>query len=271
MVMLHGFAANKDNWVRFARSVPNEYHLIAADLPTPGNTSFDPHQRYDAQSMTTLLAGFLGQVADRPIHLIGNSLGGWVASLYAAEHPDRLLTLTLMDPPGVLPPVASDLQLRLLEGVNPLIVREPADFETLLDFVFHREPFLPWPLRSELADHHTTRVSINNKVWQDLGEHMTDITPLMDRLHIPVLLIWGQQDRIIHVSSMGVFNRHMTDLRVVIREETGHAPIAELPAQTAGYLTSLLSGEMAAGFDIIAPRERNLKVQFGGRPDSRSR
>tara|TARA_Y100000588_G_C13931904_1_gene786154 strand:+ start:266 stop:568 length:303 start_codon:yes stop_codon:yes gene_type:complete len=100
---------------------------------------------------------------------------------------------------------------------------------------------------------------------------MTDITPLMDRLHMPVLLIWGQQDRILHVSSVGVFKRHLTNLRVVIMEETGHAPMAELPAQTAGYVNSLLSGEMAGGFDIMAPREDNLKVQSGGRPESRSR
>ena len=104
IVLLHGFAANKDNWVRFVRHLPRSYPVLIFDLPGHGDSSFDPQKSYDAFALTERIAVAFEQLGLKRFHLAGNSLGGWVATLYAIDHPEKMLTLGLFesswDPPS---------------------------------------------------------------------------------------------------------------------------------------------------------------------------
>ena len=262
IVLVHGFAADKDNWVRFARRLPRGYRVIALDLPGHGDSSFDPNATYDATTFAKSLTRVAEELDLAQFHLVGNSLGGWIATLYAADNPNKVLTLSLIDSAGVVPPKPSELQLAMLDGDNPLLVETEEDFERLMDFVFYRQPFLPWPLRPAMARSFTQRSAINRKIWDDVSANLDDVVPLLGTLSMPVLVVWGEQDRVLHVSSVDVYRRHVPDIRTVVMTECGHAPMAERPDETAGYVTGFLAGEYAAGLRITTPRASQIDVQL---------
>ena len=239
VLLLHGFAVDKDNWLRFARHL-SEYRVIAPDLPGHGGSSFDPYAIYSFSQQSVWLAQFIEQLALPPLHLVGNSMGGGIALLLAEQRPQALLSLTLMDAAGVFPPERSEFQ-RLLEddGDNPLVIRSAQDFAQLQALALEKPPFLPWPAAEVLASRAMARSDINHKIFDDIhaeaeGLRGTDENlKRLQRINLPVLIIWGQQDRILDVSSVAVFRQYLSDSEAHILPGVGHAPMLEVPQLSA--------------------------------------
>lgn len=246
IVLLHGFASNKDCWLGFVRHLPRRYRVLAFDLPGHGDSGFDAAARHDAASVARRLAAFMEQRGPARFHLLGSSFGGLVATLYAARAPQRVSTLGLIDPLGVYPPRPSELQRLLQQGDNPLIVDSRADFERLLRFVFHRQPFLPWPARHALARMQVRRAALNRSIWADLHGRLEEVVDLLPRLRMPVFLLWGTHDRVLEVSSVQIYQEHVPDLDVVLLADCGHSPMQERPADSARCYTAFLDRARAS-------------------------
>ncbi|MDT8272830.1 MAG: alpha/beta fold hydrolase [Desulfomonilia bacterium] len=240
IVLLHGFGANKDNWVRFVRHIPKEYRIYALDLPGHGDSPFIEDKTYSLDAITDGISRAIDELGIERFHLAGNSMGGWISTYYASLNPDRVLTLGLVDPAGVASPIQSDLHKKIEEGTNILIPTTQEEFETALEFAFHRQPFLPWPVKPVLGRKMVQRSHISEKIWNDYRLGAPEATPLLSQLTMPVLLIWGEQDRITHVSAAEVYKVHIPYVNVVILEDCGHVPMVERPRETAQHYTSFL-------------------------------
>src|SRR5690606_39235182 len=135
--------ANRDNWLRFARRFSTDYRVVALDLPGFGESS-KPDASYDVASQVERLRAFVQALQLERPHLIGNSMGGHIAALYAARYPTEVRSLALLDNAGVTSPRQSEMFAMLERGEpNPLVVRKAEDFDTLMDFVFVSPPPLP--------------------------------------------------------------------------------------------------------------------------------
>ncbi|HQQ15381.1 MAG TPA: alpha/beta hydrolase [Deltaproteobacteria bacterium] len=245
IVLLHGFGADKDNWVRFVRRLPGEYRVIAIDLPGHGSSTRDAQTTYTIEFIVQGFAAAAEELGLERFHLAGNSMGGYVGVLYSAHNPGKVLTLCLIDPAGAASPVPSDLQLAVERGENPLVPKSRDDFDILLSYGFHNRPFIPWPIADVLADRYVERSAFNEKMWTDIHRHWEDISRYLGALDMPVLLVWGDRDRILHVSSVSVYRRHIPHLETVILEECGHLPMLELPKVTARRYVSFLKDKSA--------------------------
>ena len=240
IVFLHGFAANKDNWIRFVRYLPSSYRILIFDLPGHGDSSFDPELKYDAFSLATLMWETFDAFGLERFHLVGHSLGGWIATLQAIERPQSIITLGLFDSAGVDPPTPSEFQGLLKQGDNPLLVHTEEDFERLLEFVFHEEPFMPWPVKPVMTKVYIARAAINQKIWDDLSARLEQPVEEFRHLTMPTLVLWGELDRILDVSSIEVYQKYLPDSSIVIMKNCGHSPMAERPKEAAAlYLTFL--------------------------------
>jgi pimeloyl-ACP methyl ester carboxylesterase len=102
LVLLHGIGSSRASWDPVVPSLAERFELIAVDLPGFGDSpplpsSVEPHPAALAEAV----AGLLDRLGiDRP-HVVGNSLGGWVALELAHQRP--LATLTLLSPAGLWP------------------------------------------------------------------------------------------------------------------------------------------------------------------------
>jgi pimeloyl-ACP methyl ester carboxylesterase len=243
ILMVHGFAANKDNWLRFARYLSQDYRVIALDLPGFGASS-RPAGSYDVGTQTERLSSVIDALDIEPLHLIGNSMGGHISALYAARYPDKVLSLALLDNAGITTPHPSELLQRLQrDEANPLVVRSGEDFQRLLAFVFVEPPYLPESLKGYLAEQASVNSAHYDLVFRHLIERYIPLESELPRIQAPTLIIWGAQDRVLDVSSIDVMRPLLRKPSVVIMADTGHAPMIERPQQTADHYRAFLQAQ----------------------------
>ncbi len=235
MVFLHGFAANKENWLRFTRYIPNSFRVIAVDLPGHGESSLEFERPYDVGSMERRLSVAVRKLGLTRFHLVGNSMGGLVSLLYSRNHPEQIISLGLFDSAGVVTSVKSDFFKALEQGRNPLIVSTRKDYDNLLALCFEKEPYLPWPARNVMARRQRDRTEHNSRMWKDLFLDLND-TPVRDKLsklELPVLVLWGDRDRVLDISGAMVLKSMIPNATLKVIENCGHVPMVEKPKETA--------------------------------------
>lgn len=242
LVLIHGFAADKDNWLRFSRHLTDRYRVIALDLPGFGDSD-RPAGSYDVGTQAERLGDILDALGIDQAHLLGNSMGGHIAALFAARYPSRVRSLALFANAGIDSPNKSELY-RLLQsgGANPLVVRQPEDFQKLLQFVFFEPPYLPESLKRYLGERAMANAVHHDQVFQQLVERYIPLEPELPRIQAPTLLLWGRQDRVLDVSSIDVMQPLLQKPSVMIMDNVGHAPMLERPQESALLYRHFLQG-----------------------------
>lgn len=242
MLLLHGIGGSKDFWSQFVRNTPRDYRVIALDLPGHGDNIKDQSQTYSIDYMTTSLAQAINALKLERFHIAGISLGGYVTVDYAARYPERLISLCLMDLAGLhtASPQLSDFQIALQKGQNPLAPTSRQEYSTSLEYIFYHKPFIPWPISSVIAEQTIAASPFYKKMFDDLYTYGVDLVPLLPRLSMPVLVLWGDHDRIFHVSTTEVLKRSLLHAEIVILENCGHVPVMERPRETALHLSRFL-------------------------------
>ncbi|ASP38989.1 alpha/beta hydrolase [Bacterioplanes sanyensis] len=247
LLLLHGFAVDKDNWLRFARHL-SDFRIIAPDFPGHGDSSYQAQLTYNFTQQSQWLAAFIDAIGLQRMHVVGNSMGGGIAVLLAHQHPQRVQSLTLMNAAGVFPPKPSEFQRRLEEtGDNPLVVQSHEDFLALQAFALEQPPFLPWPATDVLAQRAMARSGMNEKIFVDImaeaeqnrrsGDNLTRLAELT----VPVMIVWGEQDRVLDVSSVAVFRQHIRQQDSYILPGVGHAPMLEVPQTSANLVAEFVT------------------------------
>lgn len=246
IIMLHGFAVDKDNWIRFARNFPN-HRVIIPDLPGHGESSYNSALSYDFKNQATWLNDFAEELKLTKFHLIGNSMGGGIAAYYTYAYSDKVSSITLMDSAGVHSPEQSELH-RIIENnePNPLIIRTEADFDRLREFAMEDQPFLPWPASAVLARKSMARQAINDKIFADITVYAERVKVSKENLQVlseieqPAFILWGREDRALDVSSVKVFEQYLPNASSFIMEGVGHGPMIEQPENSAKLVLNFL-------------------------------
>jgi len=245
ILMVHGFGASKDNWLRLARHFTQDYRVIALDLPGFGDSS-KPYASYDVGTQVERLATFTQALQIKKLHLIGSSMGGHISALYAARYPEQILSLALLANAGIDSPQKSELIERLERGeANPLIVKTAQQFEQLLALIFVEVPSMPERLRQALAQRSIANSAHNERVFAQLVSRYIPLEPVLPKIQAPTLLLWGAQDRVLHVSSIEVMQPLLQRPSVVIMQDCGHAPMLERPEETAEHYQAFLDNVAA--------------------------
>lgn len=245
IVMIHGFGANKDNWLRFARPFTGEYRVIALDLPGFGDSS-KPDVSYDVASQAERVVAFLDALGVQRFHVVGNSMGGHISALLAARYPQRVLSAGLLDNAGVEAPNKSEMFSLIEAGKpNPLVVNTPEDFPRLLDFVFVEQPSIPGPLRQHFAEQAVANAKHYEVIFGHLRERYVPLEPELPKIEAPVLLLWGDRDRVLDVSSIEVMKPLLKKPSVVVMKNCGHVPMVERPEETASHYLAFLKNSKA--------------------------
>jgi abhydrolase domain-containing protein 6 len=240
VLLVHGFAAEKDNWVRFAANLTPGYHVVIPDLAGFGESSRLPQKSYDIGSQVERLNRFTETLKLGKFHLAGNSMGGMIAGIYAAKYPEKVSSLSLLAPGGIRSPEKSELEKMLARGVNPLLIGSDTDFERLLKMVFAKTPLIPYPIRKEAAARAIRNRPFDEKIFSDMQSKRLSLEPFLPEIQAPTLILWGDRDNLLHVSGASVLEKGIRNHRTVILADCGHVPMLERPEETAGYFLSFL-------------------------------
>ncbi|HYQ59427.1 MAG TPA: alpha/beta fold hydrolase [Desulfatiglandales bacterium] len=234
ILFVHGFGMEKDGWGLFPKAFTGSYRLILPDLPGFGENSRLESASYDVASQAKRLNRFAESLGLDHFHLGGSSMGGYIAGFYASEYPEKVKSLALFNPAGVNSPVLADVWRRYAEtGEIALVYRTKEGFEDILRLLFYRPPPVPGALKTYFAELGASNYAFYRKVLRDLeqgGRYQLDAR--LPRVEARTLVVWGANDRILHVSGAEIFRKGLKDVKVVILDQCGHAPFFEKRKET---------------------------------------
>ncbi|MCP3875554.1 MAG: alpha/beta fold hydrolase [Desulfobacteraceae bacterium] len=246
IVLLHGFSADKNNWLRFVRYLPENYRVLAIDMPGHGDNIQDLTKKYDPASLSSGVSKMLDTMGVDRFHIVGNSLGGLVSKIYAFHNPEKIITLGLFDSAGVTPSDPGEFFKGLEKGYNPFDVKTRQDYDVLKAYAFHNHPFIPWPVDAVVARKRIKRNDFNQKMFKDVSDNKMfrnseSQNEMLSGLKMSVIVIWGDKDRILSITSVQVYTQYLQNLEAYVIKDCGHIPMLERPEETATYYVKFIS------------------------------
>jgi pimeloyl-ACP methyl ester carboxylesterase len=233
LLLLHGFGANKDHWALVARLLTPHFRVIAPDLPGFGDSSRLASARYGVEEQLARIAAFVAALGLDSFHLGGNSMGGYLATLYALRHPRQVKSLWLLAPAGVLSAEQSEM-LRLLEaGDNPLVATDMAAFDRLASLCFCKQPYLPAQFKKPLLARAIAEAAFNTKIFGEMFSAPLALEECVAALEPRTLVVWGDDDRVLHPSALEILRPLLGNAEFILMRDMGHVPMIERPAETA--------------------------------------
>jgi pimeloyl-ACP methyl ester carboxylesterase len=101
VVLLTGAGFNASGWYPHVAALAEDGPVYGIDMPGDPNPSVPRALMTPPASCAAWLDELLGQLSDRPAHLVGLSYGGWVAMNQAIRAPGRVASITVLDPAGL--------------------------------------------------------------------------------------------------------------------------------------------------------------------------
>ncbi len=235
VVLLHGFGADKDNWTRFAGQLRCDYPILAVDLPGFGDNLCTPGLDYSMAAQAQRLRALLDSLGIAHCHLAGSSMGGHLAAVFAQRFPQRVRSLCLFNNGGIKAPQLCEMERDLQRGINPLLLSSEGDFDRLLNLVTEKKPFLPKLVRGYMARLALARRSCIAGIFRQYQREIYGgLEAILPALTLPVMVVWGRQDRVLDVSSCEVMRSLLPAGAVFhIMDNTGHLPMLERPKASA--------------------------------------
>lgn len=234
ILFLHGFGAEKDRWGTFLPAFSKSYRLIVPDLPGFGESSRIASARFDIPSQVKRLSKFVEAIGLDRFHVVGISMGGYISAYYASEHSEKVMSLCLMDAAGVDSRIPSHLlQQHEKDGKVPFLYRTTDEFNDLMRLLFYRPPWLPGRFKDYMVQQGDRDYDFREKILRDMVEGgMNLLESRLPRIQARTLIIWGANDRIVHVSSVEKFQEGLRNHHTVILEHCGHIPYFEKAKET---------------------------------------
>jgi len=232
LVLVHGFGADKDNFTRVARYLTPHYRVIVPDLVGFGESSHRTDVDYHYAAQAQRLRGFVQALGLTRIDLGGNSMGGGIAMSYAAQHPDEVASLWLIDCAGIAEAPPSELaRIITTTGRNPLLITQESDFPAFLKFVMSDPPWIPGSVMDVLARERIANQALERQVFQQIA---TDsVSAAVKGLATPTLVLWGEDDRALSVGTVPLLKALLPNAQAVVLPHIGHAPMIERPQESA--------------------------------------
>jgi pimeloyl-ACP methyl ester carboxylesterase len=232
LVLVHGFGADKDNFTRIARYLTPHYRVIIPDLVGFGESSHLPDVDYHYAAQAQRLHGFTQALGLSRFDLGGNSMGGGISMSFAAQHPQEVASLWLIDCAGIAEAPPSELaKIITTTGANPLMITQESDFPAFLKFVMSDPPYIPGSVMDVLARERIANQALERKVFQQIA---TDsVSDAVRGLATPTLVVWGDEDRALSVGTVPILKTLLPNAQAVVMPHIGHAPMLERPRLTA--------------------------------------
>jgi len=247
LVFVHGTGGRADRWERNLDAMAAAgYHAYAFDLPGHGFASKGPGVDCSVPGYRQVLGGFLEAIGVRePAVIVGTSLGGHVVASFACEQPNRVKAIALVGSMGLIP-IGAEARQRVQKGAN----NQSRDGVVEK---FKRVIFDPANVSVDLIE---GEYRINNSAgakesFETLGNYIAqrlDDDAVGDALgklagRFPVLLVWGDQDKVVPLSVGEAAKEKLPGSRLVVIKDTAHTPYFEKAEAFNAVLGEFLAGK----------------------------
>ena len=209
LVLVHGFGDSAETWWLVLPGLKSEGRVLAPDLAGFGRTPI-PQEGMSLSVLTDYLGRFLDTVGVQKAVLVGNSLGGAVVIRYAAEHPDRVSHLFLLDSAGLhagatIAATQPETREAARETVKALTGKNLSVPRFVLDDIVRRARD---PARQEYRH----------------SDEPTDVSEYLPLIKAPTTIVWGERDGFIPIEHGARMRDAIDDSELIILPDVGHVP-----------------------------------------------
>ncbi|WP_433292026.1 alpha/beta fold hydrolase [Actinoplanes sp. CA-030573] len=252
VVLLHGIGRSLEDWSEQHDRLSGDHRVISLDMP-----GFGLSQRLKESTTLACLAGGVWATLDalgetRPVHLMGNSLGGAVSMQMLVDDPGRVSTLTLVNSAGFGKEVTFALRMLAIPGVGRRLLGRIDDYTApRIERNLFAERAMVTPERIAMAikvarqpDFAPVYLEIARALGGFRGiapRWRSELLPRVARHEKPTLLVWGDRDRILPVAHLAAAREAFPKADWHLFPGTGHMPQIERPDDFAGLVRPRLA------------------------------
>ena len=231
LLFLHD-ATGWSEWPSLFDRLADDFAVIAPEHPGYGGGDA-PAWLDRVADLANFYLDLLQALDLKGVHLVGASLGGWIAAELATRNTGRLASLSLIDPLG--------LHVAGLGGIDPFVTN---DEQSIRDLFFDAK-IADAAVASALAPENEDALLKNKMVtakltWQP-RLHDPHLAKWLHRIDVPTLILWGAEDRILPQGYAAAWRRAIPGAKAVVLPRCGHLPHLEQPAAVAAALMNFIA------------------------------
>ncbi|XP_070558359.1 monoacylglycerol lipase abhd6-A-like isoform X2 [Ptychodera flava] len=228
------------------QALPTDVHVIILDMPGHGKTSRDMKADYTFVGQAKNIHHFVQAYGldKSPFHILGISMGGGVAGVYAALYPQDLVKVSLFCPAAILSPTVSKYGQEMVKDETvPLPVTAQEIKNTQPYIVYNGREMPNWVYRiiAELRRPHN---EFYRHVLQEMNKEDSK-TALQARLcdiKTPTQVVWGEFDWLLDISSLDIIKEKLKSLdRIDVLDRCGHSIAMERPYKSAKVIMEFVN------------------------------
>src|SRR5438034_7846037 len=223
LVLIHGLGSSAETWAALMLLLSKEYLVYAPDLPGFGRTPLAP-EGTNIKTHVLYLERFLDVLGYPRVTLVGNSLGGWIATRFAVEYPERVERLYLLNSAG----------LRRENMRSPYVEDRIAANSSLEQMLGYSLP-VPTFVLDALVRNSQTPAYVGFIRGYDPREELDTV---LANVQAPTTIIWGQRDNLLPLICASDFHKSIANSDLVLLPRVGHMPQIQNPVKVAHIILS---------------------------------
>jgi len=223
LVLVHGLASSAtQDWGRLVPPLARRFHVYAPDLPGFGESERPAEADYSIPMQVAAVRAFMEAKGVLRARVAGISMGGWIVSRLAGEHPERVERLVVVDAAGMRPE-RPDIPAEVL------LPRDEEGVRRLVAAVRHNAPVPPSFVARDILAQRLREERIVRRTLESFREGRDWLNGTLGRADMPVLVVWGKQDALIPVAYGVALKAEFPRAELVVLDGCGHVPMADCP------------------------------------------
>src|SRR6266516_3994789 len=226
IVLIHGLGSSAETWAALIPLLSKEYLVYAPDLPGFGRTPLAP-EGTNIRTHVLYLERFLDALGYPRVTLVGNSLGGWIATRFAVEHPERVERLYLLNSAG----------LRRENMRSPYVEDRIAANSSLEQMLGYSLPVPTFVLDALVLNSQTPAYAGFIRGYDPREE----LDTVLAHVQVPTTIIWGERDNLLPLICAHDFHKSIVNSELVLLPRVGHMPQIQAPVKVAQIIMQNMS------------------------------
>lgn len=232
IVMIHGIADSLHVWDNTVNLLKNDFRIIRFDVPGFGLTGPVPEKEYTPQVWINYLDGLLAKLKVKKAHLMGNSLGGYIAWNFALARPAKVESLFLLDP-AAFPVSRAPWVVELARWYPVRQITTATTPRLLVSRAIHEVYGDDSLVTEEIIDRYYEMMlrKDNRHSYMDVFRKILDLKNVypieLAELETKTMVVFGEEDEWIPPSQLESWQKEVPHVKTNTYPGVGHTPQAE--------------------------------------------
>jgi pimeloyl-ACP methyl ester carboxylesterase len=255
LVLLHGLRGFSGTWRALAATLSGRYQLIAPDQRGRGDSDWDPACNYYTEAYLADLEGLVAHFALERFALLGHSMGGTTAYVYADRHPEKLAALVIEDiAPGSS---SSGAGAKRIVAEMAALPGGFSSWDAAREYWRARRPTVSAEALEQRVAESLRRSADGRITWRYDARgvartrlnpdpaRIVDLWPIVERLSVPALVLRGRNSDFCPAETVAEMCRRNPRLESVEIPEAGHYVHDDSPMAFNTHVAEFLARQMA--------------------------